>query len=118
MDHVDAALGIITPDEIDPDPATHIPSLSNNVKKMVNPSEKKEIPITEPSENPIPIQKMTLLEETRRLYTTARCRCGEIKTHVLLPCSHLECCERCAKNKQACPRCNEKITDVIRTFLS
>ena len=112
VDHVNAKLGIISPDEIEPDPA----------KQSVNPKDKKiSNPPPEKEEEELPkltAKKMTLLEETRRLYASARCVCGEMKTHVLLPCSHLECCKRCADTKKSCPRCKEKITDVIQTYMS
>ena len=63
----------------------------------------------------------SLRKETETLYRLSLClACWKRpRTIVILPCSHYTLCNVCASLKDRCPLrdCNEKIMDIIQTFL-
>ena len=66
--------------------------------------------------------KLTLREETERLYRKSKCLICVKKSRacVLLPCCHLALCSQCEPRALRCPvtDCGEKIKSVIPTYFS
>ena len=65
-------------------------------------------------------QKLSLREETERLYRNAIClRCARKSRNILcLPCTHLSLCSDCASLTSTCPMCKTSILGTIVTYIA
>ena len=56
--------------------------------------------------------------EVKRLRNESTCKICKVTEHciVFLPCSHLVCCDNCARLTDTCPICSENICETVRVF--
>lgn len=66
-----------------------------------------------------PPDRLTPEEGNRRLKRQLVCKiCHDFLVCIsFLPCNHLACCEGCAPNQIACPKCNVKVRGELKVIL-
>ena len=117
IDYLDVATGLIKASEIELEQdikagPTRVKEASQaGAEKQEEPQKKEKVQKKDERQT-----HNSLLYETEKLYRNSICACMNEKCFVLLPCGHLDCCEKCVRKQKFCTVCHSRIESEIKVY--